>query len=91
MTGQDAVLGTAVLYHKFGGPIVPFFVGAGMEAGNAWEDIGGARWEDVLTSGTVFAGFDTVIGPVQAALAYNNDDRWGVYLNVGYSLRQLFD
>lgn len=91
VTGQDAVLGTAVLYHKFGGPIVPFFVGAGMEAGNAWEDIGGARWEDVLTSGTVFAGFDTVIGPVQAALAYNNDDRWGVYLNVGYSLRQLFD
>ncbi|MGM0569779.1 patatin-like phospholipase family protein [Marinobacter sp.] len=91
VTGQDALLGTAVLYHKFGGPVVPFFAGAGVEAGNAWEDIGDARWDDVLTSGTLFAGFDTVIGPVQAALAYNNDDRWGVYLNVGYSLRQLFD
>lgn len=91
VTGQDAMLGTAVLYHKFGGPVVPFFAGAGVEAGNAWEDIGEARWDDVLTSGTLFAGFDTVIGPVQASLAYNNDDRWGVYLNVGYSLRQLFD
>ena len=91
VTGQDAVLGTAVLYRKFGGPIVPFFLGAGLEAGNAWEDVGDARWDDVLTSGTVFAGFDTIMGPVQAALAYNNDDRWGVYLNVGYSLRQLFD
>lgn len=91
ITGQDAVLGSAVAYHKFGGPIVPFFLGGGLEAGNAWEDIGDAGWDDVLTSGTVFAGIDTVIGPVQAALAYNNDDRWGIYLNVGYSLRQLFD
>lgn len=91
ITGQDAILGSAVAYHKFGGPIVPFFLGAGLEAGNAWEDIGEAGWDDVLTSGTVFAGMDTVIGPVQAALAYNNDDRWGIYLNVGYSLQQLFD
>lgn len=91
VTGQDAVLGTAIAYRKFGGPIVPFFAGAGVEAGNAWEDIGEARLDDVLTSGTLFAGLDTVMGPVQVALAYNNDNRWGVYLNVGYSLRQLFD
>lgn len=91
ITGQDAVLGSASAYHKFGGPIVPFFLGTGVEAGNAWEDIGDAGWDDVLMSGTVFAGMDTVIGPVQAAVAYNNDDRWGIYLNVGYSLRQLFD
>lgn len=91
ISGQDAVLGSVVGYHKFGGPIVPFFLGTGVEAGNAWEDIGDAGWDDVLMSGTVFAGMDTMIGPVQAAVAYNNDDRWGVYLNVGYSLRQLFD
>ncbi|WP_328188713.1 patatin-like phospholipase family protein [Marinobacter sp. OP 3.4] len=91
ITGQDAVIGSVVAYHKFGGPIVPFFLGAGVEAGNAWEDIGDAERDDLLTSGTILAGMDTVIGPVQAALAYNNDDRWGIYLNVGYSLQQLFD
>ena len=91
ITGQDAALGSLVAYHKFGGPVVPFFLGTGVEAGNAWEDIGNAHLDDVLMSGTVFAGLDTVLGPIQAAVAYNNDDRWGLYLNVGYSLRQLFD
>ena len=33
---------------------------------------------------------DSLLGPVQVAAAYNNEDNWTAYLNIGFSFTQLF-
>lgn len=91
VSGQDAALMSLISYRNFGGPVVPYFAGLGVEAGNAWEASDQARIDDLLVSGNGFMGLDTLIGPVQLALSYNNQEHWGLYLNVGYSLGQLFE
>ena len=60
-----------------------FFVGATLEAGNAW-----ARWSDVrareLRSGmSAFLGADTGLGPVYFGLTYAPQGSAGLYLFVG--------
>lgn len=91
ISGQDAAVASLTGYRRFGSPVVPYFAGIGLEAGDAWEDIDRAKMSDLLFSGSVFAGIDSFLGPVQLALTYNDDGRWGFYLNVGYSLGQLFE
>ncbi|WP_235937755.1 patatin-like phospholipase family protein [Marinobacter caseinilyticus] len=91
VTGADAALVSVFGYQKFGGPFVPFFAGAGFETGNAWSNIRDARWSELLRSYSLFAGIDTFLGPIQLATAYNSDNRWTTYLNIGFSLERLFD
>jgi NTE family protein len=91
VAGEDAALASVFARRSFGGPFVPWFAGAGAEAGNAWSSLGDARWNNLLYSWSLFAGVETVIGPVQFSTAYNNEDDWSAYLNVGFSFTQLFD
>ncbi|TGN38275.1 patatin-like phospholipase family protein [Marinobacter confluentis] len=91
VAGEDAALASVFARRSFGGPFLPWFAGAGAEAGNAWSSLGDARWENLLYSWSLFAGIETVIGPVQFSTAYNNEDDWSAYLNVGFSFTQLFD
>lgn len=91
VSGPDAALLSVYGYRTFGGPFMPFFAGAGFETGNAFPDIRDARWAGLLRSYSLFAGIDTFMGPVQLATAYNNQDRWTAYLNIGFSLERLFD
>ena len=90
IAGEDAALASAFARRSFGGPFVPWFAGVGAEAGNAWSSLGDARWDNLLYSWSLFAGIETVIGPVQFSTAYNNEDDWSAYLNVGFSFTQLF-
>ncbi len=91
VAGNDALLASVMGIQEFGSPYVPWFVGAGFETGNAWDSIGDARWNDLLRSWSLFAGVDTFLGPVQLAAAYNNEDDWGAYLNIGFSFTRLFN
>jgi NTE family protein len=91
IAGEDAALASAFVRRSFGGPFVPWFAGVGAEAGNAWSSLGDARWDNLLYSWSLFAGVETVIGPVQFSTAYNNEDDWGAYLNIGFSFTRLFD
>ena len=90
ITGDNALLGALYASQAFGGPWVPWFAGAGFEAGNAWESFDQASWRNTVRSYSVFAGVDTFLGPVQFATAYNNRDDWAAYLNIGFSFTQLF-
>lgn len=83
-------MGAVYASQTFGGPIAPWFAGMGLEAGNAWESLGDAGWNRSVKSWSVFAGLDTFLGPVQLATAYNNQDNWVAYLNIGFSFTQLF-
>lgn len=90
ITGNDAALASVYGRREFGGPVMPWFAGAGFETGNAWDSISDARWADTVRSWSVFAGIDTLLGPVQLAVACNNEDDFTAYLNVGFSFTQLF-
>lgn len=91
VAGEDAALVSVFARQAFGGPFVPWFAGVGAEAGNAWSSLGDARWQNLLYSGSLFAGVETVIGPVQLSMAYNNEADWSAYLNVGFAFTRLFD
>lgn len=91
VSGQDAVVLSLMGYRRFGSEVVPLFAGVATDGGGAWDSIDNARSDNLLVSGSVFVGADTFLGPAQLAFSYNNDKHWGIYLNVGYSLGQLFD
>ncbi len=90
ITGDNALMASVYASQTFGGPLMPWFVGVGFEAGNAWPSLGSASWASSVKSSSVFAGVDTFLGPVQLAAAYNNEDNWTAYLNIGFSFTQLF-
>lgn len=90
ITGESAAMTAAYASQSFGGPLVPWFAGFGFEAGNAWNSLGDASWGGSVRSWSLFAGVDTFLGPVQLAGAYNNEDDWTAYLNIGFSFTQLF-
>ncbi|MGM0767837.1 MAG: patatin-like phospholipase family protein [Pseudomonadota bacterium] len=90
ITGANAAMASLYASQEFGGPFVPWFAGAGFETGNAWSSFGDASWNNAVRSWSVFAGVDTFLGPVQLATAYNNEDDWSAYLNIGFSFTQLF-
>ncbi|SHK03488.1 NTE family protein [Marinobacter antarcticus] len=90
ITGNSAAMASVYASQAFGGPIVPWFAGMGLEAGNAWESLSDAGWNSSVKSWSIFAGLDTFLGPVQIATAYNNKDNWAAYLNIGFSFTQLF-
>lgn len=90
ITGDNALMTSVYASQEFGGPLVPWFAGMGLEAGNAWESLDQASWDSSVKSWSVFAGVDTFLGPVQLATAYNNEDNWTAYLNIGFAFTQLF-
>ncbi|WP_250832695.1 patatin-like phospholipase family protein [Marinobacter sediminum] len=90
ITGDNALMGAVYASQAFGGPLVPWFAGMGLEVGNAWDSLDQASWNSSVRSWSVFAGVDTFLGPVQVATAYNNKDNWTAYLNIGFSFTQLF-
>lgn len=90
ITGESGAMAALYASQRFGGPLWPWFAGAGFEAGNAWLSLGEASWDDTLKSWSLFAGVDTFLGPVQLAAAYNTEDDWTAYLNIGFSFTQLF-
>lgn len=91
VAGEDALLASVMGIQEFGGPYLPWFMGAGFETGNAWHSLGDANWNDLLRSWSLFTGVDTFLGPIQLAAAYNNEAEWGAYLNIGFSFTRLFN
>jgi len=90
ITGESAAMASAYASQRFGGPLVPWFAGFGFETGNAWDSLNDASWDRSVRSWSLFAGVNTFLGPVQLAGAYNNEDNWSAYLNIGFSFTQLF-
>jgi NTE family protein len=60
-----------------------FFVGATLEAGNAWARWGDARWSELRSGMSVFLGADTGLGPLYFGLTYAPRGSAGLYLFVG--------
>jgi len=88
IAGPHAGLARLVYFRRMGdttGGIldVPFYVGVSAEAGNVWQNRSDMGFESMLINGSVFAGFDTYIGPVYLAAGFAERGQSNFYLFIG--------
>jgi NTE family protein len=62
---------------------IPVYLGMSVEAGNVWQNRSDMSFDSMLMSGSVFAGFDTLIGPVYLAAGFAEHGNSNVYLFIG--------
>jgi NTE family protein len=61
----------------------PIYLGASLEAGNAWQQRSDISFGSALVNGSVFAGLDTLIGPVFLGAGFIEGGSSNYYLFVG--------
>ncbi len=87
LSGPHLALARLVYYRRFGESVspldVPVYLGMSVETGNVWQNRADMAFSSMLWSGSVFAGFDTLIGPVHIAAGYTEESRTSFYLFVG--------
>ena len=87
ISGPHAALGRLVFYRRVGEPSglldTPLYLGMSAEAGNVWQNRSEMGFDSLLLNGSVFAGFDTFIGPVYIAAGFAENGRSNFYLFVG--------
>jgi len=62
---------------------VPIYLGASAELGNTWLDRSDISVGSAMLNGSLFAGFDTVIGPVYLGAGFGQGGRSNFYLFFG--------
>ncbi len=87
LAGPHAALAKLVFYRRVGRSSgildTPIYLGASAEAGNVWLSRDDMSFDSMLMSGSVFAGFDTFIGPVYLAAGFAEYGQSNFYLFVG--------
>jgi len=62
---------------------VPIYLGASAEIGNTWQTRSEISFSSAQVNGSLFAGFDTLIGPVYLAAGFGEGGRSNYYLFFG--------
>ncbi len=62
---------------------IPLYIGASIEAGNAWQTRAQIGFDSLIHAGSIFIGADTYIGPIYIAYGFNNEGRQSSYLFLG--------
>jgi NTE family protein len=86
LDGDAVAFGRLTWYHRASEPLLftrGFFVGATLEAGNAWPRWSDADLGDLRSGGSVFVGADTGLGPVYFGLTHAPRGSTGLVLYVG--------
>ena len=87
ISGPHAALGRLVFYRRVGEPSglldTPLYLGMSAEAGNVWQNRSDMDFSSLQLNGSVFAGFDTFIGPVYIAAGFAESGQSNFYLFVG--------
>ncbi len=87
IAGPHAALAKLVFYRRVGASTgildTPIYLGASAEAGNVWQTRAAMDFDSLRLSGSVFAGFDTFIGPVYLAAGFAEQGQSNFYLFVG--------
>ena len=87
IAGPHAALAKLVYYRRVGQSTgildTPIYLGVSAEAGNVWQTRSEMDFQSMLVSGSIFAGFDTFIGPVYVAAGIAEQGRSNFYLFVG--------
>jgi NTE family protein len=87
LTGQDFAIGRLLFYRNIGAQRgsfgVPVYFGASLEAGNVWQDRDDMSIDDLILAGSVFVGFDTLLGPIYLAYGHAEGGNRSAYLFLG--------
>ncbi len=88
ISGPHAALARILYYRRVseqtGGLLdVPIYLGASLEAGNTWQSRSDIGISSALINGSLFAGFDTAIGPVYLGAGFAEGGRNNYYLFFG--------
>jgi NTE family protein len=87
IAGPHAALAKLVYYRRVGQSTglldTPIFLGVSAEAGNVWQTRSEMGFDSMIVNGSVFAGFDTFIGPVYLAAGFAERGQSNFYLFVG--------
>ena len=74
LSGQNFAVGRLIAYRNIGAQSglfgVPVYIGASLEAGNVWNDLGDMSLDDLIVAASGFAGVDTPLGPIYLAYGY---------------------
>jgi NTE family protein len=92
ISGPHAALARLVYYRRVsestGGIFeVPIYLGASAEIGNTWQSRSDISFDSAQVNGSLFAGFDTFIGPVYLAAGFGEGGRSKFYLFFGTPAR----
>jgi NTE family protein len=89
--GDQAVLGRAVVYRRTGQMdalfSTPIYIGASLEAGNAWQSRSQVDLGSLIYAGSMFLGVQTPLGPLFLGYGYAQGGHNSVYLTFGSLLR----
>jgi NTE family protein len=87
ISGPHAALAKLVYYRQIGETSglldTPIYLGFSAEAGNVWQNRSDMDLDSMLWNGSLFAGFDTLIGPVYLAAGFAEGGNSNFYLFVG--------
>ena len=86
ISGPHAALARLVYRRQIGESgllATPIYLGLSLEGGNAWQDRSEMSVDSMLLNGSVFAGFDSWIGPVYLGAGFGEQGHSNVYLFVG--------
>lgn len=72
--------------NDFGAIQLPLFIGASLEAGNAWNDRDDVDFGDLISAGSLFIGWNSPLGPAYFAWgrAENNQSSFYLFLGVTF-------
>jgi len=84
LRGQQFALGRLILYWKASQSLLgSFYVGGSFEAGNVWHVGQSAAFDDLLKAGSVFIGYDTLLGPLYVGVGTAERGHTTAYFYLG--------
>jgi len=87
IAGPHAALAKLVYYRRVGDTSglldTPIYLGLSAEAGNVWGTRSEMSFDTMLINGSIFAGFDTFLGPVYLAAGFAERGQSNFYLFIG--------
>ncbi len=87
IAGPHAGLAKLVYYRRVGDTTgimdTPVYLGVSAEAGNVWRTRSEMSFDSLILNGSLFAGFDTFIGPVYIAAGFAEHGQTNFYLFIG--------
>jgi NTE family protein len=74
LIGQNMAFGELLYYTNLSKSL---HVGCGLETGSTWNDRSEAKFDELLWGGVVFAGLETILGPVYVAYGFTEGENSG--------------
>ena len=82
LRGQYMAIGRVITYYKVGTSFIgDFYLGGSLESGNVWQE--DFDFDNLQLAGSIFLGYDTILGPVYLGLGYIDQGESAGYFYLG--------